>query len=162
LGLFELDRVALVLNRLMVLGLAVLCTALAVRLFARGDYDPGRVLERLRPWALVKTGLRLLPYAVAPVAAGVALWLNVYQGFQGALGKKAGRDSREAHPATWKGRPLPAPAGCRSGLGAEPRPPLVSGARQLLATEPPQRAHCPDPFDRGAAVGAAHLDPERR
>jgi len=49
LGFFETDRLALVLNRVMVLGLAVLFVMLAVRLFARRGPDAVRTMHRLAP-----------------------------------------------------------------------------------------------------------------
>src|SRR5262249_1646883 len=92
MALFELDRSALILNRVLVLGLAVLCTALAVRFFPRRDRDLGRTMERLRPWPLARTGLRLLPYAALPLVAGTWLYLDVYRGFQGDEMKKTQKD----------------------------------------------------------------------
>src|SRR5262249_43559176 len=44
---FELNRGALLLNRVMVLGLGVFFTALAVRLFPRRDFDAARTVQRL-------------------------------------------------------------------------------------------------------------------
>lgn len=108
MGLFEMDRSALVLNRVMVLGLAVFFTALAVRFFNRRDWDSGRVVERLRPLALVKHGFRLIPYALVPVVAGTMLWVEVYQGFQGDGAKKVRKDYWKQNLATWKDAPLPA------------------------------------------------------
>src|SRR5208282_5736936 len=49
ISVLEFDRIALVLNRVMVLGLAVLFTAVTSRFYARLDFDPSRLAERLRP-----------------------------------------------------------------------------------------------------------------
>jgi len=49
ISVLEFDRPALVLNRLMVLGLAVLLTAVTARFYTRRDFDPSRLAERLRP-----------------------------------------------------------------------------------------------------------------
>lgn len=108
MGILELDRTALLLNRLLVLGLAVLFTALAVRFYRRRDLDPGRVLDRLRPLPLLKGGLRLLPYAIVPLVLGVWLWLDVDEGFQGDTAKKRRKDYWKQNMATWRETPLPA------------------------------------------------------
>jgi ABC-type Na+ efflux pump permease subunit len=108
MGVFELDRTALLLNRLEVLGLTVFFTAVAVRFFPRRDPDGVRTLERLRPWSLVKGGFRLLPFAAAPVALGVALYVQADHGFQGDAAKKRQKDYWRHNLATWKDAPLPA------------------------------------------------------
>jgi hypothetical protein len=93
---------------LFVLGLAVFFTALAVRLFPRREFDPIRIIQRLGPLSLVKTGWRLLPYAAAPCVIGVALYLEVYQGYGGDSQKKAQKDYWRKNLATWKDALLPA------------------------------------------------------
>jgi hypothetical protein len=108
MGLFELDRRALVLNRLMVLGLTVLFTVLAARTFRRRDFDATRILQRLYPVALLKTGLRLLPYAAFPLILGGLQWAEVYQGYEGDLAKKKQKDYWRSNLATWKDALLPA------------------------------------------------------
>ena len=108
MGVLEMDRTALLLNRLLVLGLAVFFTAVAVRFFPRRDPDAVRTLERLRPWSLLKGGLRLLPFAVTPLALGVALYVQVDEGFQGEAAKKRQKDYWRHNLATWKDAPLPA------------------------------------------------------
>jgi ABC-2 type transport system permease protein len=108
MGVFELDWLALVLNRVMVLGLAVLFTALAVRMFRRQDFDPSRIVQQLYPLALVKSTLKLLPYAVVPLTAGIALYAQVYQGFEGEIAKKKQKDYWRKNLATWRDAALPA------------------------------------------------------
>jgi ABC-type transport system involved in multi-copper enzyme maturation permease subunit len=120
MSLFEVDRRALVLNRLMVLGLAVFFTALAVRTFRRREPDPARVLVRLYPLALVKTGLRLLPYAAAPLVAGILLYADVYRGFEGDVAKKQQKDYWRANVATWSEVPPPALKAVDLDLELEP------------------------------------------
>ena len=61
MGTFEFDRTALILNRVMALGLAVFFTVIAVSWFRRCDVDPGRVWTRLYPKALLKRALGRLP-----------------------------------------------------------------------------------------------------
>jgi ABC-type transport system involved in multi-copper enzyme maturation permease subunit len=120
MGLFELDRTALWLNRLMVLGLTAFFTALAVRFFPRREPDGVRTIERLRPLALLKGGLRLLPFAAAPLALGVALYVQVDQGFQGDAAKKRQKDYWRHNLATWKDAALPALTAVDLDLELEP------------------------------------------
>jgi ABC-type transport system involved in multi-copper enzyme maturation permease subunit len=108
MGVLELDRRALVLNRLLVLGASVFFTVLAARMFRRRDFDSTRTLQRLYPLALVKTGLRLLPYAAVPLVVGVWLWADVYTGFEGDVAKKRQKDYWRNNLATWKDAPVPA------------------------------------------------------
>jgi hypothetical protein len=108
MGTLEMDRTALLLNRLGVLGLTVFFTAVAVRFFPRQDRDGVRTLERLRPLSLLKGGLRLLPFTLAPLAIGIALYVQVDRGFQGEAAKKRHKDYWRHNLATWKDAPLPA------------------------------------------------------
>jgi ABC-type transport system involved in multi-copper enzyme maturation permease subunit len=107
LGFFETDRTALVLNRVMVLGLAVLFTVLAVRLFARRSSDAVRTMHRLSPRRLGRSGMRLLPWVAVPLLACVALVFQVRGGLEGAVAKKAGKDYWAKNLKTWLGAPLP-------------------------------------------------------
>ena len=108
MALFELDMTALVLNRFLVLGLTVFFTALAVRLFPRCEADGGRILQRISPWPLFKTGLRMLPVILIPLTLGVVLYLLVDRGFQGDAAKKRQKEYWRRNIATWRDTPLPA------------------------------------------------------
>jgi hypothetical protein len=134
MGVLEMDRTALLLNRLMVIGLAVFLTAVAVRFFPRRDPDAVRTLERLRPWSLLKGGLRLLPFAAAPLALGAALYVQVDQGFQGEAAKKRRKDYWRHNLATWKDAPLPALTAVEIDLELDPARHWfrASGAYDLL------------------------------
>ncbi len=107
LGFFETDRLALVLNRVMVLGLAVLFVMLAVRLFARRGPDAVRTMHRLAPGAMFGSALRLLPYAVVPLAAWMVLLFQVSYGMEGGAAKKARKDYWAKNLKTWFNAPLP-------------------------------------------------------
>ena len=61
MGAFSLHGGALFLNRLLYLSLVPLLLVLAVRWFGRQEFDAIRILHRLRPRALLPSGLRLLP-----------------------------------------------------------------------------------------------------
>ena len=55
--MLELDRRALVLSRVLAVGLAVFFLAVTVRYFPRREADPTRIIHRLRPWPLLISGL---------------------------------------------------------------------------------------------------------
>jgi ABC-2 type transport system permease protein len=102
MGLFELDRRAIVLNRLMVLGLAGLFTAIAVQAFARRQPDAIGTIHRLQPGMIWRRIVRLAPFALLPLAAGAALMITVDQGFQGKGIEKKERDYWKQNLGTWK------------------------------------------------------------
>jgi ABC-2 type transport system permease protein len=107
LGFYETDRTALVLNRVMVLGAAILFTVVAVRLFARRGPDAVRTIHRLAPSRLAATGAGLLPFAIVPIAAWAALTFQVSQGLEGGAAKKAHKDYWAKNLKTWLDAPLP-------------------------------------------------------
>lgn len=120
MALFELDGDALLLNRLMVLGLTVFFTALAVRFFPRRELDGVQILTRARPWSLFKSSLRMLPYAAAPLALGIVLYVLVDQGFQGEAAKKREKDYWRHNIASWRDTPLPAMTAVAIDVELEP------------------------------------------
>jgi ABC-2 type transport system permease protein len=107
ISILEQDRVALWLNRGMVLGLAALFTVLTTWFYARRDLDPTGVATRLRPVALLKSGLKLLPVALIPLVLGFVLMSKVENGFQGANAKKLQKDYWRKNLATYKDWPVP-------------------------------------------------------
>ena len=121
MGIFEFDRTALILNRVMALGLAVFFTVLAVNWFRRSDVDPGRVWTRLYPKALLKRALMLSPYAAVPLVAGIALAYQVGHGFEGNAAKKARKDYWRKNLATWKDVPVPALTAVDLDLDLDPQ-----------------------------------------
>lgn len=121
MGTFELDRQALVLNRLMVLGLAALFTAIAVKAFARRQPDAIHSIHRLQPRELGRQVLRLAPFAVLPLVTGVMLYFAVVNGLQGKAIEKKGRDYWKQNLATWKDAPLPSIAGVDLDLELDPQ-----------------------------------------
>ncbi len=107
LGFFETDRVALALNRILLLGSAVFFTMLAVRLFGRRGADPVRIMHRLAPGQLVRTAGRLAIYALVPLVAWTALVFLVDRGIGGGVAKKAEKDYWARNLKTWLDAPLP-------------------------------------------------------
>ncbi|MFL6195650.1 MAG: ABC transporter permease/M1 family aminopeptidase [Thermoanaerobaculia bacterium] len=108
LGVFEINRRALLLNRLLYLGLAGLFTAVAVQLAGRRQADAIGTLHRLEPQQVWRRMLRLVPFAVVPLVAGAALSLAIDDGFQGKRIEKKGRDYWKQNLATWREAPQPA------------------------------------------------------
>ena len=107
MGPFQMDRSALVLNRLLVLALAVFFTAVAVMFHARRDADPVRIFHRLRPRALWGTALRLAPFVAAPAVLATTLGVMVTRGGQSDVAKKKAHDYWKQNLATWKDAPQP-------------------------------------------------------
>ncbi|HXV14469.1 MAG TPA: M1 family aminopeptidase [Candidatus Krumholzibacteria bacterium] len=107
LGFFETDRVAIVLNRLFVLGCAVFFTVVAVKLFARRGADAVRTMHALAPRRVLRTGARLLPYAAVPLVAAIALAYHVSQGIEGGAAKKAEKNYWAKNLKTWLDAPVP-------------------------------------------------------
>jgi hypothetical protein len=120
LSLFELDRAALVLNRLMVVGLAAFFIALTLRMFTRRESDAVRWLQALRPRELGRAALALLPFAALPLACGVALAFMVHDGREGATARKLARDYWKKNVLTWKDAPSPELAGADIDLVVDP------------------------------------------
>lgn len=120
MGLFELDRRALIINRLVVMSLALFCAVLALRFFPRREFDGVRILMRLRPLPLFKSSLRLLPFAILPLALGIYLYEQVDAGFEGTAAKKRQKDYWRRNIATWKDVPLPSMSAVDVDLELDP------------------------------------------
>jgi ABC-2 type transport system permease protein len=120
MGGFQRDARALVLNRLMALGLTALFTLIAVQVFQRRQTDSIATLNRLAPHQLGRAALRLAPVALVPFLCGVALWLAVQDGFQGKTYEKKARDYWKKNLATWLDEPQPALAHVDLDLRFEP------------------------------------------
>jgi ABC-2 type transport system permease protein len=128
LSFFETDRLALVLNRVMVLGLAAFFTVLAVRLFARRGTDAVRTLHRFSPGRLLASTARMLPYAVVPLATCITLVFLVDRGLEGGVARKADQDYWAKNLKTWFEAPLPDVARLDVKVKVDP-------ARHWLASE---------------------------
>ncbi len=120
LGVFELDRKALLLNRLMVLGLAGFFITLTARVFARRSFDTVRLMDRLRAGALLRGSLPLIPSLVVVLVSGAFLAGAVDEGFQGKSTEKLMKDYWRKNLATWKDAPLPGIARVDLDLNLEP------------------------------------------
>ncbi|MCY1032896.1 M1 family aminopeptidase [Corallococcus sp. BB11-1] len=130
LGAFQVDRAALVLNRVAALGVAGFFVALAVRLDGRRARDAVTTLEGLRPSGLARGAWRLAPYLVVPVVALGWLGVLVGQGHQGAAAKKRAKQYWQKNLATWKDAPQPMLADVDLDVDLEP----AAGAFRMKGT----------------------------
>ena len=62
---------------------------MTLRFARRREVDATRLIHRLRPVSLFRTVLKLLPWAVVPLAAGIWLALLVGWGHEGGCGQEA-------------------------------------------------------------------------
>jgi hypothetical protein len=108
LGVFEIDRTGLILNRVVAVGLAVLFIALTVKLFPRVESDATRDIHRLRPGPLMRGAIPFAALAAVPLIAGFTLWTKVEGGFQGDGMNKKLRDYWKQNVMTWTDADLPA------------------------------------------------------
>jgi ABC-type transport system involved in multi-copper enzyme maturation permease subunit len=107
LGFMEVDRSALVLNRVMVLGFAVFFFVLAVKLFGRRGTDAVRTMHRLAPRRLARSTVRMLPYLAVPLVACVVVAFQVSRGIEGGAAKKADKNYWAKNLKTWFDAPVP-------------------------------------------------------
>lgn len=105
LGPLGLDRAAVVLNRLLMLALAVLFGWIAVRFLNRRERD--RLHPVLRPAERRRTLAAAAALALPPLVLGFALWGEVNRGFQGGAVEKAHKDYWRKNLNTWTNQPLP-------------------------------------------------------
>ncbi len=104
---FQLDALPLALNRVLALGLAAFFVVVALRAFARRERDATRNLQRLAPGAIGRSALAMLPWAILPLAAGIALALQVSQGWESAAMRKKAHDYWRKNSLTYRDVPLP-------------------------------------------------------
>jgi ABC-2 type transport system permease protein len=107
MGPFQMDRSALIVNRLLALTLAAFFVVVAVMFHGRRDADPVRIIHRLRPRALWWTAMRLAPFALAPAVLATTLGVMVTRGEQSDRAKKKAHDYWKQNLATWKDAPQP-------------------------------------------------------
>jgi ABC-type transport system involved in multi-copper enzyme maturation permease subunit len=107
ISVLELDRRALVLSRVLAVGLAILCLPVTVRFFGRREVDPTRLIHRLRPGPLLEMALRLAPWAVIPLFTGTWLALEVSWGHEGGAAKRIAKDYWRKNLTTYGDVKLP-------------------------------------------------------
>jgi ABC-2 type transport system permease protein len=120
LGLFEINRKALLLNRLLALSVAVLLVAVAVRAYGRRQADAIGRIHRLQPAPFWRSASRLAPFLLVPLVLGTVLAVAVQDGFQGGFYEKKEHDYWKQNLATWKDAPQPAIADVDLDLNLAP------------------------------------------
>jgi hypothetical protein len=120
ISFFQLDGTALLLNRILVLGLAAFFIVLTVRMFPRRERDATRNVQRLAPGNLARSALAIAPWLVVPLGAALALALMVTKGWEGAAAKKAARDYWKKNVLTWRDAPVPQIAYADLDVALEP------------------------------------------
>jgi ABC-2 type transport system permease protein len=116
----EFDRGAMLLSRVLALGLAALFLRIAIRQYPRRDRDAIRMMHRARPIALRGSLVRALPALAIPLIAGGMLWRQVDRGPDGGEREKRAKDYWKKNLATWREAPLPALADVNVDLTIEP------------------------------------------
>jgi hypothetical protein len=120
ISVLELDRSALVLNRIVAIGLSALLTVIAVRWFTRRERDATRTVHRMRPANIGREALRLAPWALVPVVAATALNLQVHSGRGGGATEKKERDYWKKNYETFRDAKLPSLAAVDIDVEVEP------------------------------------------
>ena len=134
MGAFSLHGDALVLNRLLYLSLVPLLLALALKWFGRQEFDATRILHRLRPKVILRSGFRLLPFAVPPAVLASVLFFGGRAGGQGPDAEEAAKDYWRRNVATWTDSRMPSVSHVELDVDLEPRErsASVSGAYTFL------------------------------
>lgn len=144
ISVFELDRGALIQNRVLVLLAAIACVQVAVRFHTRRQRDGLRTLWRLRPASLLRGTLGFLPILVAICGVGVALALDIHHGSEGEPAREAQKDYWRQNVATWNDAPTPRPTLVDLAVDLHPaeRRMHVSGRYVLRGRDVPLRRFC--------------------
>jgi hypothetical protein len=90
-------------NRAFWMLITLFFVALTVRVFPRREHDSSAVLDRLRPGKLLRTALRLVPYALPAIVVGSMLWVGVNNGVQGSAVEKREKEYWGRNLHTWGG-----------------------------------------------------------
>ncbi|MEM6647548.1 MAG: ABC transporter permease subunit [Bacteroidota bacterium] len=107
MGAFALNGTPLLLNRLLMLALAVLFFAIAHRAFVRTERDATATVHRLAPRQIARTLVRVAPFALAPLLLGGYLGYEIDRGFQGEAAQAEAKAYWRHNVATWKDAPIP-------------------------------------------------------
>lgn len=116
----EIDRTALILSRVLVLGLGAFFLRIAINHYPRQDRDAIRVMQRMQPRMLRMSLMRTLPVLLVPLFAGGMLWRQIRTGPDGAWNEKRAKDYWKKNLATWREARLPALADVDIDLALQP------------------------------------------
>jgi hypothetical protein len=120
LGALELDRQAILLNRLLALALAGGLLALASRISHRRDLDATQIVQRLNPRFVGRQARQLSAAIVVPALVAVPLWLAVVGANNGEAAKTDAHKYWKQNYATWKDAPQPSIASVDVDLWLDP------------------------------------------
>ncbi len=150
ISVFELNRTALVLNRVGALVLAALLLQAAIRVFQRRTRDPLR--SRLGVAGRLRAARGLAPLGIGALGILIALQRVVAAGPDGDRAKNFREDYRKAHHDTWLRAATPGLADVQLDLDLEPaeRAFRVDGAYTVVN-------HLTKPIPRFAVTTAAHF-----
>ncbi len=121
MGAFSLHGFPLLLNRLLYLALVPLLMAVAVKGFPRQNFDPARIVHRIRPKSLFRGAIRLAPFAAPAVVLASALHFSGRTGYQGPVAEEASKDYWRRNTATWTDFEMPSVSRVDLDLDFEPR-----------------------------------------
>ncbi len=107
MGTLEMDRRALIWNRVLWLSMAVLFWAIAVRWYPRRRRDPIHLLRFPTMRSLLLSLGGAAPVLVVPLFASSYLWRQMQEGPQGARVEKLGKDYWKKNISTWKDARFP-------------------------------------------------------
>jgi ABC-2 type transport system permease protein len=107
MGLFELDRTALLLNRAMIMGLAIFFLVAASLLMQRRTPDKPLGIARFRSRQTRLKFALLVSLLLIPISTGAILFQKTREGFEGSVLEKAAKDYWRHNLATYKDARLP-------------------------------------------------------
>ena len=121
MGTFTMHGTPLLLNRLLYLSLVPLLVAVAVRWFARRDFDALGIMHRLHPRVLVGGALRLLPLATPAIILASILAIAGDFGYERESADRWAKNYWERNTATWTDFRMPSVSRVDVDLDFEPR-----------------------------------------
>ena len=109
ISVLELDRTALVLSRILALGMAVFLVVLTLALLPPPRVGPDPCRPPAEPADTRPRDARKVPWMVLPLFAGIWLALDVSWGYEGGAAKKQEKDYWRKNMATYRDARIPDP-----------------------------------------------------
>ena len=108
MGMMELDRTAIILNRLLVLSASVVFIVIAIKFYPRRRADAMAIVNQLNFLSICRKFAFPALLALIPITLGSVLFIQVREGFQGSVSVKKAKDYWRKNIATYLDYPLPA------------------------------------------------------